>query len=297
MEVWGVEEVETSDVSLKAINELIEKIKANRDQKEKLDEQLSKLAREKGTLEVKLIEYLKDNGMTSFKGPHGQAIITKRKRVSQPATPEDKAAFFDYLKEVKLYDCIKTFKLAKSYTQIKLETDDVEDIKGLRSQIQTLGLQTVSPIDTVDQIDEVFKFFNVILAGFGAVGMVVAVLGMFNTLTISLLERTKEIGLMVALGGRDKDMRKLFVYEAVLLSLMGAIIGVIGSVALGQIVNLAMNIFAQQRGVTEGFQMFATPWWLVLGSLIFMVLIGLLVVFIPARRASRIDPIDALRRE
>ena len=186
---------------------------------------------------------------------------------------------------------------AKSYTQIKLETDDVEDIKGLRSQIQTLGLQTVSPIDTVDQIDEVFKFFNVILAGFGAVGMVVAVLGMFNTLTISLLERTKEIGLMVALGGRDKDMRKLFVYEAVLLSLMGAIIGVIGSVALGQIVNLAMNIFAQQRGVTEGFQMFATPWWLVLGSLIFMVLIGLLVVFIPARRASRIDPIDALRRE
>ena len=161
---------------------------------------------------------------------------------------------------------------AKSYTQIKLETDDVEDIKGLRSQIQTLGLQTVSPIDTVDQIDEVFKFFNVILAGFGAVGMVVAVLGMFNTLTISLLERTKEIGLMVALGGRDKDMRKLFVYEAVLLSLMGAIIGVIGSVALGQIVNLAMNIFAQQRGVTEGFQMFATPWWLVLGSLIFMVL-------------------------
>lgn len=132
MEVWGVEEVETSDVSLKAINELIEKIKANRDQKEKLDEQLSELAREKETLEVKLIEYLKDSGMTSFKGPHGQAIITKRKRVSQPATPEDKAAFFDYLKEQGLFEAMVSVNsnTLSSWAVTEIESKKKEGIFG-----------------------------------------------------------------------------------------------------------------------------------------------------------------------
>jgi putative ABC transport system permease protein len=143
----------------------------------------------------------------------------------------------------------------------------------------------------------VFKFFNVVLAGFGAVGMVVAVLGMFNTLTISLLERTKEIGLMVALGGRNRDMRKLFIFEAVLLSLVGAVVGIILAVMLGQVINLAMNALAHRRGVTEHFQLFAVPWWLVLGTILFMLVVGLVVVYLPARRAARINPIDALRRE
>jgi putative ABC transport system permease protein len=183
------------------------------------------------------------------------------------------------------------------FTQINIEANNQTDVHTLRNQIETLGLQTASPVDTVDQINQVFKFFNIILVGFGAIGMIVAVLGMFNTITISLLERTKEIGLMVALGGRNSDIRKLFVYEALLLSLSGAVIGIFSATVLGQTVNIIMNIFASHRGVTKHFQLFAMPWWLILGTIVFMVVVGLLVVFIPARRASRIEPIDALRRE
>lgn len=188
-------------------------------------------------------------------------------------------------------------KGVKNFNQIKIESDNSRNVRSLRAQIETLGLQTSSPIDTVDQINQVFKFFNMILVGFGAIGMIVAVLGMFNTLTISLLERTKEIGLMIALGGRNRDMRKLFVFEALLLSFVGAAVGVIGAIILGQGLNLAMNLLAKHRGVTQGFQLFAVPWWLVVASLLFMMIIGLVVVFIPARRAAHIDPIDALRRE
>src|SRR6185369_16117416 len=140
-------------------------------------------------------------------------------------------------------------------------------------------------------------FFNIVLAGFGAIGMIVAVLGIFNTLTISLLERTKEIGLMITLGGRNRDMRKLFIFEAVLLSFAGAVIGIICAIIFGQLINLGMNLVSQHRGVTERFQLFANPWWLILGLVTFMLLVGLIVVFIPARRAARINPIDALRRE
>jgi len=183
------------------------------------------------------------------------------------------------------------------YSSVKLLADNTKNLPNLRKQIESLGFQTTSPIDTVDQINQIFKFFNLILLGFGMIGMIVAVLGMFNTLTISLLERTKEIGLMIALGSRPKDMRKLFIFEAVLLSIIGAIIGIFAASALGMVINILMNIFARSRGVTDRFDLFVDPIWLIFGMIGFMVLVGLLVVYFPARRAQRINPIDALRRE
>lgn len=183
------------------------------------------------------------------------------------------------------------------FTQVKLIADSVDNIDTLRRQIESMGFETTSPVDTLEQINQIFRYFNVVLVGFGAIGMIVAVLGMFNTLTISLLERTREIGLMLALGGRRKDMRRLFMCEAILLSVFGSVIGIAAAVVTGRVVNVAMNQLAQSRGVTDGFTLFATPPWLVVSLIVFMVLVGLGVVFFPARRAERINPIDALRRE
>lgn len=183
------------------------------------------------------------------------------------------------------------------YTQIKIQTDSTENIDPVRKQIEGMGYQTASPMDTIDQVNQVFKYFNVILAGFGAIGMIVAILGMFNTLTISLLERTKDIGLMFAMGARRKDMRLLFIFEAVLFSVIGAAIGIILATLLGQLLNIAVSAMAKDRGITQGLDLFATPWWLICALAIFTILVGLLVVFLPARRAERINPIDALRRE
>ncbi len=183
------------------------------------------------------------------------------------------------------------------YAQMKVISDRTENIADLRGQIESLGFETSSPSDTIDQINQIFKLFNFALVGFGAIGMIVAVLGMFNTLTISLLERTREIGLMIALGGRNRDMSKLFIFEAVLLSIVGACIGIMMAVLTGFIVNSFMNNFARNRGVNNQFTLFATPAWLVLSLIGFMVFVGLLVALFPAKRAQRIDPIDALRRE
>lgn len=199
--------------------------------------------------------------------------------------------------EVYIPDHIFQTAGVTTYNDLKIEADESQDVAGLRRQIEGLGFLTASPIDTIDQINEIFKFFNIILAGFGGIGMIVAVLGMFNTLTISLLERTREIGLMVALGGRNRDMRKLFIMEAVLLSVVGAVSGILLAFIAGQIINIIMNASARGRGVTETFTLFANPPLLVLGMVGFMISVGLVVAYLPARRASRISPIDALRRE
>lgn len=182
-------------------------------------------------------------------------------------------------------------------TQLKVGVTSTEAIQTVRTQIESFGFETSSPVDTLNEIDTIFHYFNVILVGFGAIGMFIAVIGMLNTLTISLLERTKEIGLMVALGARSIDMRFLFMLEAMLLSIFGTIVGLIGATLLGMLVNLVMNLFARSRGVQDGFTLFAYPWWLTLGSVAFMVAVGFAVVYLPARRAEKINPIDALRHE
>lgn len=182
-------------------------------------------------------------------------------------------------------------------TQLKVGVDSVETVSKARAQIESIGLETSSPVDTLNEINKVFNYLNLILIGFGGIGMLIAILGMFNTLTISLLERTKEIGLMVALGARSVDMKRLFIFEALFLSLVGATLGIVGAVGLGWLINIVMNMLAAGRGVKDGFQLFAHPYQLVFGVIGFMVIVGLLVVVLPARRAQKISPIDALRRE
>lgn len=184
----------------------------------------------------------------------------------------------------------------KYYSQVKIVADDTTNVPNLRKQIESLGYQTDSPIDTLAQINQIFKFFTIILVGFGSIGMVVSVLGMFNTLTISLLERTKEIGLMMALGGRNRDIRRLFIFEAILLSILGASIGILIAILNGQFLNFLMNRSARGRGVSQNFNLFSSPLWLILSMVLFMILVGIAVSFLPARRASRINPIDALKR-
>lgn len=184
-----------------------------------------------------------------------------------------------------------------TFKNIRVIADDAENVPEVRAQIESIGFQTTSPIDTLDQINQIFRIFTFILIGFGSIGMIVSVLGMFNTLTISLLERTREIGLMMALGSRNSDMRKLFIFEAVLISFFGSVVGILLAIIAGQIVNFMMNRFSAARGVNESFQIFSNPLWAILLLIGFTIFVGLLVVFIPARRAQKINPIDALRRE
>jgi len=184
-----------------------------------------------------------------------------------------------------------------AYGQVKVVVDDIANVDGARKQIESRGFQTTSLADTLTEIDDIFRFFNIVLVGFGSVGMIVAILGMFNTLTISLLERTKEIGLMLALGARRRDVRMLFVFEAGLISLAGALAGIALAVLGGLAVNLAVNLNAQTRGVTAWFELFVFPPWLFFATIFITLLIGLIVVYIPARRAEKINPIEALRRE
>ena len=221
----------------------------------------------------------------------------------------DKTSFFN--KEVSIMAVVETGSGAEIFTsdhlftsngfqvynQVKLVVDERESVAAVRRQIEAQGFITSSPVDTLEQINQVFSILNVLLAGFGGIGMVIAILGMFNTLTISLLERTKEIGLLVSLGARRRDIRRLFIVEALTLSLAGGLLGLLLAWLFGQGVNLFLVQLAQSKGVEGITGVFYIPVWLIGVIIGFTTLIGLIVVAYPARRAGRISPIDALRRE
>lgn len=199
----------------------------------------------------------------------------------------------------ELYVPAKTFESegVTSATQAKLLTQDRTQVSNVRKQIENQGFNTSSPIDTIDQINQIFNLLNVVLVGFGGIGMVIAILGMFNTLTISLLERTKEFGLMISLGARSRDVRRLFVLEALALSVMGGIFGILAAFILGVVVNLVVNGFARGRGVSDSVSLFALSPELIAATLVFVAVLGYVVVLYPAYRASHTNPVDSMRHD
>jgi putative ABC transport system permease protein len=129
------------------------------------------------------------------------------------------------------------------------------------------------------------------------VALVVAALGIINTLLMAVLERYREIGAYKALGASDGDIRLLFLAEAGLVGLLGGL----GGLVLGRVVSLGLevvvNAVARDHGIEGPVMVFAFPWPLLGGAVLFAVVVSVLAGVYPAGRAARIDPIRALRGE
>ncbi len=183
-----------------------------------------------------------------------------------------------------------------NYNQVTVRIKDQASLDTVRKSIETLGFKTTSVVDTVVQINSIFSVFRIVLAAVGAIALVIAALGMFNTLTVSLLERTREIGFMKALGTNNYDVLRIFLSEAIIIAVTGGLVGVMFGYYLGEGVNFVLNWFAQRTG-NPTVDIFFTPLSFAGIVLVFSFVVGFLTGLFPARRAARIQPLDALRYE
>ena len=173
--------------------------------------------------------------------------------------------------------------------------DSRENIHGVRKFVEKLGLTPITMEERIGFLDTIFLVVQTGLSVFGIIALVVAGLGIANTLLMATYERRREIGLMKALGMSSPDIRAMFAFEAIAMGLIGGVLGIIAAYFIG----LAGNILARATFAStwEGLVLFAYPWWLFLGIIIFSALVGLLAGLYPAMKASRLDPILALRSE
>jgi putative ABC transport system permease protein len=182
------------------------------------------------------------------------------------------------------------------YTGAKLTVANLDEVPAVADRVRALGFRVDTVTDTVSQIKQVFRYVQVTLAVLGAIAIGVASIGMFNTLTISLLERTKEIGIMKALGVRKADIRRLFLAEATLMGIIGGFAGIGLAVVLQQLTIFIFSLLAQYLDGTVP-QLFVNNPEMLLGFLLFAICIALVTGIYPAQRATKLNAIEAIRFE
>ncbi|MEI6144303.1 MAG: FtsX-like permease family protein [Candidatus Berkelbacteria bacterium] len=183
-----------------------------------------------------------------------------------------------------------------AFSQVKVRITDQSKSATVRKQIEAYGLKTDYVGDTAAQVQSVFSIFKIVLGSFGFIALLVALLGMFNTLTISLLERVKEVALMKILGMNRQDVRNLFVFEALTLGLVGGVVGILWGILLGKIANWILNIFATRAGGDAVSVFYYSP-TLIISVILTAILVGFVTGIYPARRAAKVNALDVLRYE
>jgi putative ABC transport system permease protein len=171
------------------------------------------------------------------------------------------------------------------------------DLLSVEAKIQAMGFHTHTLASDLKEMRSFFVFLDVLLGCVGTVALVVAALGIVNTLLMSVLERYQEIGIYKAIGASDGDLLVMFLTEASILGLLGGLGGLLLGRAVSWGLGIAVNYYARTQGVEEHLSIFAFPFWLLAGVVVFSILISVLAGVYPALRAARVDPIRALRAE
>ncbi len=183
-----------------------------------------------------------------------------------------------------------------NYSQAKVIDRYKNDLSYTRHQIESLGFSTTSVADTVAQIEQLFGTARLVLGLLGTVALAVAALGMFNTLTVSLLERTREVGLMKAMGMRSQEIKELFLTEAMVMGFFGGVFGLMLGFFAGKFLGFIISIYSVTRGGGI-LDVSYIPLPFTLFILAVSLLVGILTGFYPARRATKISALNALRYE
>lgn len=182
------------------------------------------------------------------------------------------------------------------YQTVTVKVTRPQHTQDVQAAVQKLGYSAFSLNDALEGAKRAFLILDIILGLVGSIALAVASLGIMNTMVMSILERTREIGIMKAIGGSDGDVRRIFLIEASIIGFLGGIAGLILGWGVGRIINFGANFYIVQQGGTPG-NLFALPVWLIAAALGFSVFVSLAAGAYPARRAARLDPIHALRHD
>ncbi|MBU0703043.1 MAG: ABC transporter permease [Chloroflexi bacterium] len=191
------------------------------------------------------------------------------------------------------------------YSQALVKVADPEQVLAVEQEILRQGFFAYSPHSMLQQMNIFFLVIQAIFGGIGAIALIVAAFGIANTMTMSIYERTREIGLMKAVGATNRDVMSVFLAEAGGIGLLGGIGGVLLGVGLGVLIDLIAGTYlaaqaVQQSGAAASdmsISIIHTPLWLPVFALLFAAGVGVVSGIYPAVRAASLSPIAALKYE
>jgi ABC-type antimicrobial peptide transport system permease subunit len=190
------------------------------------------------------------------------------------------------------------YRNIKNYSRIIVKVKDIKDVQDIQAKIKDMGFYADSLTDILESMQKTSQSIRIVLGAIGAVSLLVASIGITNTMVMSIYERTREIGIMKVIGSSLGDIKKLFLFEAAMIGLLGGIAGLLLSYGVSFGLNsagFALLGFFGSGG--EGTKTSIIPIWLAGGAMLFTTTIGLISGFYPAKRAMNLSALEAIRKE
>jgi putative ABC transport system permease protein len=182
-----------------------------------------------------------------------------------------------------------------SYVSIRVKDGaDVTVANRAKDDLQSRGYYVVTSQDIQKTIRQFVDILQILVAVFGVITVIASIFGIVNTMYISVLERTREIGLMKALGMRGRHVGWLFRIEAAWIGLLGGAIGSGLALLIGTLINPWLT---KTLNLGSGNSILIFDAWQIIGLITALILVAIAAGWFPARKAARLDPIDALRTE
>lgn len=190
----------------------------------------------------------------------------------------------------------KKQKKRDDYNQITIMTEDVTYTKTILQTLKDSGYNAYSIADSLEGVEDQARVIQMVLGGIGGITLLVAAIGIINTMVMSIYERTKEIAIMKVIGATFNDIRLMFLAEAGMIGFFGGLLGLVFSYGLSFLINqLSGDFMGNYMGTGEALNISLIPWWLAVFAIVFSILIGLLAGVYPANRAVKLSPIEAMR--
>lgn len=195
-----------------------------------------------------------------------------------------------------VWDVFRMTEGGLGYSAVSVKLASLRDLEAVKARIRDMGFSTFALADQFDEVTKAFYLMDMVLAAVGMIAIVVAALGIVNTMVMSILERFREIGVMKAVGAGDGDIKRIFFFESGAIGLAGGAAGCALGLGTSLLIDRIVNIYLARQGVPYvGY--FAFPAWIFLGAIGFSLLVSLVAGIYPARRAARVDPVVALRHD
>jgi putative ABC transport system permease protein len=184
----------------------------------------------------------------------------------------------------------------ESYGSVYVRVKRMEDLAPLKKSLEDMGFGVVSIADQLEEFKKGFLVFDALLGAVGTIALVVAALGIINTMVMSILERRREIGIMKAVGAGEGDIKGIFFVEAGVIGFTGGVFGLLLGWLVTRIANGIANIYIIRQGGAHAELFYISP-WLIFGALVFSVGVSLAAGLYPAMRAAAVNPVEALRHD
>ncbi|MFB9275697.1 ABC transporter permease [Cohnella cellulosilytica] len=188
----------------------------------------------------------------------------------------------------------------RQYNQIQVIADSARYVKDISEEIRGQGYFLYSVADDLKQINLMFFIMKIGLVFVGTIAVLIASIGIYNTMTMAVTERAQDIGIMKAIGAHPSAIRRIFLLESAMIGLLGALIGTAVAYVISIAVNAGLPLIIEgfmDEKVPDDFRFSLIPGYLAALSGLISLAVALLSGSRPARRATRIDVLRALRRD